>query len=45
LLALGCRQRYRSRARAVPFSLFRRRQAMSRKKAELFSLLMAVLTD
>jgi hypothetical protein len=45
LLALGCRQFYRSRARAVPFSLFRRRQPMSRKKEELFSLLKAGLTD
>jgi DNA-binding transcriptional LysR family regulator len=32
-------------ARAVLFSLFRRRQPMSRKKEEFFSLLKAVLTD
>lgn len=32
-------------ARAVRFSLFRRRQAMSRKKEEFFGLLKAVLTD
>jgi len=29
----------------VLFSLFRRRQPMSRKKEEFFSLLKAVLTD
>jgi len=32
-------------ARAVRFSLFRRRQPMTRKKEEFFSLLKAVLTS